>query len=63
MTDARKIRHLMIDRDMNQKALAEASGLTEHHVSQIMSGRIENIQEKTLWKLCGALECKPEDIR
>lgn len=63
MADAKKIRHIMIDRDMNQKSLAEKSGLSEHHISQIMLGKINSITEKTLWKICGALDCKPEDIR
>ena len=56
----KKLWHLLIDRDMNQKDLKEAASLTKHTMRKL--SRDEAITTDTLAKICRCLDCKVDDI-
>lgn len=52
------IKHIMIDKNMRQKDLCNATGLSKQAISNLLNNRTENITLDTLDKLCKALGCK-----
>lgn len=57
-----KVQQLMLERwgTAEQKELAERVGLTEATVSRLLAG--SGFSNETLNKMCGALNCTPNDI-
>lgn len=51
------IKHIMIDKNMRQKDLCNATGLSKQAISNLLNNRTENITLDTLDKLCKALGC------
>ena len=51
---------LLIDRDMKKKDLAEKANLSNYTINKMNKG--ENVHTDTLVKICGALNCRIEDI-
>ena len=49
-------------KDMNQKQLAEITGIRPSTVSAICTGAIKEIPVGVLNKICAALNCQPGDI-
>lgn len=52
------IKHIMIDRNMRQKDLCNATGLSKQAISNLLNNRTENITLDTLNRLCKALGCE-----
>lgn len=48
----------MIDKNMRQKDLCNATGLSKQAISNLLNNRTENITLETLDKLCKALGCE-----
>ena len=51
---------LLIDRDMKKKDLAEKANLSNYTINKMNKG--ENVNTDNLVKICGALNCRIEDI-
>ena len=51
---------LLIDRDMKKKDLAEKANLSNYTINKMNKGG--NVNTDTLVKICGALNCRIEDI-
>lgn len=51
------IKHIMIDRDIRQKDLCNATGWTKSTVSNLLNNRTENPSLKLLLELCAAIDC------
>ena len=49
-------------KDMNQKQLAEITGIRPSTVSAICTGSIKEIPVGVLNKICAALNCQPGDL-
>ena len=56
----KKLRKLLIDRDMKKKDLGKAAGISNYVISK-MTGN-ENITVEAVEKICKALNCTPNDI-
>jgi DNA-binding Xre family transcriptional regulator len=56
----KKLWKLLIDRDVNKKMLAEASGISMSSLAKM--GRGETVTVETLVKICNALDCEISDI-
>lgn len=52
------IRHIMLDKDIRQKDICIATGLSKQAISNLLNNRTENITLDTLNKLCKAVGCK-----
>lgn len=52
------IRHIMLDKDIRQKDICIATGLSKQSISNLLNNRTENITLDTLNKLCKAIGCK-----
>lgn len=52
------IRHIMLDKDMRQKDICSATGLSKQTISNLLNNRTDNITLDTLNKLCKAVGCK-----
>lgn len=63
MADGNKIRAKMDELGINSAQLSREMGWHPPHTSDVLNGRKSNLTEKTLYKLCDVLQCKPEDIR
>lgn len=61
MPNANKVKHVLVDRDMSQAALARKMGVEPGHVSKIMRNDTD-VRESTLKRMCSALNCKAEDL-
>ena len=48
--------------DMNQKQLAEVTGIRPSTVSAICTGSIKELPVGVLNKICAALKCQPGDL-
>lgn len=48
--------------DMNQKQLAEVTGIRPSTISAICTGSIKEIPVGVLNRICAALNCQPGDI-
>lgn len=58
--NAKFIKQILIDMDIDQQVLAQRSGLSEPTISRIMNGR--PFTSETLGKLAKALDCHPVDL-
>ena len=56
----KKLRKLLIDRDMKKKGLEKAAGISNYVISKM--NRNEKITVETVGKICKALSCTPNDI-
>ena len=56
----KKLRKLLIDRDMKKKDLEKTAGISNYVISKMV--RNENITVETVGKICKALNCTPNDI-
>ncbi len=56
----KKLRKLLIDRDMKKKDLGKAAGISNYFISK-MTGN-ENITVEAVGKICKALNCTPNNI-
>lgn len=63
MADGAKVKARMDELGITGAKLAEMTETDPPRISQIISGRYSNLTERTLYKLCDALQCSPEDIR
>lgn len=52
------IRHIMLDKDIRQKDICSATGLSKQTISNLLNNRTDNITLDTLNKLCKAVGCK-----
>lgn len=52
------LRHIMLDKDMRQKDVCNATGLSKQTISNLLNNRTDNITFETLDKLCKAMGCK-----
>ncbi len=52
--------HLLLDRDIRKKDLAEMTGISTTVISKM--GRGEHVTTETLARICEALDCKISDI-
>lgn len=52
------IKHMMLDKNMRQKDICNATGLTKQTISNLLNNRTDNITFDTLDKLCRALDCR-----
>lgn len=52
------LRHIMLDKDMRQKDICNATGLSKQTISNLLNNRTDNITFETLDKLCKAMGCK-----
>lgn len=56
----KKLRKLLIDRDMKKKGLEKAAGISNYVISKMTMN--ENITVETVGKICKALNCMPNDM-
>ena len=56
----KKLRKLLIDRDMKKKDPEKAAGISNYVISKMT--RNENITVETVGKICQALNCTPNDM-
>lgn len=56
-----KVKKIMQENGQTQKELSKATNISESNISKIIKEN-RNIREKTLYRLCRGLKCKPEDI-
>lgn len=56
----KKLWHILIDRDMKKKDLAEKAGLTAYAIKQL--NKNEDVSTAVIGKICKALACTPDDI-
>ena len=48
--------------DMNQKELAEKTGIRPSTVSAICTGTVKHLPIEALNKICATLHCQPDDL-
>lgn len=51
------LKHIMLDMDIKQKDLCNATGWTKGTVSNLLNGRTENPSLKVILELCNAIGC------
>ena len=51
------IKHIMLDKDITQKDICNATGWTKATVSNLLNGRTKNPSFGTILELCKAIEC------
>ena len=56
----KKLCHLLLDRDIKKKDLAELSGISSYTINKLNSNG--NVTVGVLEKICLALDCKVDDI-
>ena len=56
----KKLRKLLIDRDMKKKDPEKAAGISNYVISKMTIN--ENITVETAGKICQALSCTPNDM-
>ncbi len=56
----KKLWHILIDREMKKKDLAEKAGLTAYAIKQL--NKNENVTTAVIGKICKALNCSPDDV-
>lgn len=54
--------HILQEREMKGKELAELIGITEANLSILRSGKAKAMRFTTLEAICEALNCQPGDI-
>lgn len=52
------LKHIMLDMDIKQKDLCNATGWTKATVSNLLNNRTENPSLKILLELCNAMDCE-----
>ncbi len=57
-----KVRVQLAIKEMNQKRLAELTGIRPSTVSAICSGTVKHLPVDALNKICTVLECQPSDL-
>lgn len=56
----KKLWKLLIDRDMKKRELCELAGISQASITKMKNGG--NVTTDILVKICGALDCRVEDI-
>ena len=56
----KKLWKLLIDKDMKKKDLETTANISNYTITKMNKG--ENVNTDTLVKICGALNCRIEDI-
>ena len=57
-----RLGHLLLDRDMKLKDLAEQTGLAVNNLSILKTNKARAIRFSTLEALCKVLQCTPGDL-
>ncbi|NLZ04550.1 MAG: helix-turn-helix transcriptional regulator [Phycisphaerae bacterium] len=57
-----KLGHLLLDRDMKLKDLAERTGLAVNNLSILKTNKAKAIRFSTLELLCRELQCTPGEL-
>ena len=57
-----RLDHVLLDRRMKLKDLAEATGLTINNLSLLKTNKARAIRFSTLEAICKALDCSPADL-
>ena len=55
----KKLRLMLVEKDMKKKDLQEQAGLTHHEMLKLRNDR--NITTETIGKICKALDCQAND--
>jgi DNA-binding Xre family transcriptional regulator len=58
--NSRFVKQMLLDKDLDQRKLAEISGVSEPTITRLMHGK--PFTSDTLGKLASALECHPIDL-
>lgn len=56
----KKLRLMLVEKDMKKKDLQEQAGLTHHEMLKLRNDM--NITTETIGKICKALDCQANDI-
>lgn len=56
----KKLWHLLLDRNMKKKELAEKAEITEYTMKKL--NRNESVGTDTIGRICGVLGCTADDI-
>ena len=56
----KKLRLMLVERDMKKKDLQEQAGLTHHEMLKLRKDM--SITIETIGKICKAMKCEPTDI-
>ena len=56
----KKLWHILLDRDMKKKDLAELAGLTSYTIKRL--SRDEAVSTEVVGKICRALDCSLDEI-
>ncbi len=56
----KKLWHILLDRDMKKKDLAELAGLTSYTIKRL--SRDEAVSTEVVGKICRALDCSLDDV-
>ena len=56
----KKLWHILLDREMKKKELAELAGLSPYTINKM--GRDEAVSTEVVGKICRALECNLDDV-
>ena len=56
----KKLRLMLVERDMKKKDLQEQAGLTHHEMLKLRKDM--SITTETIGKICKAMKCEPTDI-
>jgi transcriptional regulator with XRE-family HTH domain len=60
--DIVKVKELMLDKGLNQIDLAEKSKISKGRLSQILNGKTQTNQIKTIHSIANGLGVKPSEI-
>lgn len=56
----KKLWHILLDRNMKKKELAEKAGITQYAMKKL--NKNESVGTETIGRICGVLDCKADDI-
>lgn len=56
----KKLWHILLDRDMKKKELAQTAGVSTYTINKL--NKNENVTVEVLGKICRALNCTLDDI-
>ena len=56
----KKLWHILLDRNMKKKELAELAGVSAYTINKL--NKNENVTVEVLGKICKVLECSLDDI-
>jgi putative transcriptional regulator len=57
-----RLGHLLLDRDMKLKDLAQQTGIAVNNLSILKTNKARAIRFSTLEALCRVLQCRPGDL-